>query len=174
MTAATDETGNRRGRLVVISRAPNYVSPSGKTAARWNCKCDCGTSVVVTAPNLRNRPNISCGCFNREFASKLNFRHGGRVDRKVTPEHSSYRAMLARCLRPSNSNYVRYGAAGIRVCNRWLGKDGYLNFLSDLGPRPSLAHTLDRIDSSKNYEPANCRWATITQQNRNRRSAKIP
>lgn len=72
--------------------------------------------------------------------------------------------MLSRCSDPRNNSYRFYGARGVAVCERWLSFD---NFLADMGPRPS-GKTLDRIDSARGYEPGNCRWATPTEQIRNR------
>jgi hypothetical protein len=57
---------------------------------------------------------------------------------------------------------------GIRVCDRWLGPDGFRNFLADMGKRPSAEHSLDRIDNAGHYEPVNCRWATPLVQQTNR------
>jgi hypothetical protein len=63
---------------------------------------------------------------------------------------------------------------GVTVCERWTGTDGFLNFLADMGPRPSDGHSLDRINVYGNYEPGNCRWATQTVQNRNTRNNVAP
>lgn len=71
--------------------------------------------------------------------------------------------MIGRCERPKNKDYSRYGAKGIHVCERWLGRDGYGNFCADMGPRPK-GYSIDRIDGSKGYSPENCRWATPKQQ----------
>ncbi len=62
--------------------------------------------------------------------------------------------------------YPRYGGKGIKVCDRWLGKNGFVNFLDDMGKRPD-GTTLDRINVKGNYEPDNCRWATIYEQRAN-------
>lgn len=81
--------------------------------------------------------------------------------------HFMYRAwaqMINRCHNPNNYSYGRYGARGVRVCDRW--RTDFLHFLADMGERPD-GMTLDRIDPTGDYEPANCRWATITEQRRN-------
>lgn len=72
--------------------------------------------------------------------------------------------MKNRCLNPNATDYPRYGGRGIRVCDRWLS---FENFLADMGERPN-GTTIDRIDGSKGYEPTNCRWATASEQQRNR------
>jgi hypothetical protein len=75
--------------------------------------------------------------------------------------------MKQRCLNQRSRGYQRYGARGISVCDRWLS---FENFLADMGgkPEPQAAYSLDRIDGNGNYEPGNCRWATASQQQRNR------
>lgn len=69
--------------------------------------------------------------------------------------------MKGRCYDPRNASYGNYGAKGITVCERW--REDFLNFLSDMGERPGLDHSIDRIDASGNYEPGNCRWVTKTE-----------
>lgn len=88
-----------------------------------------------------------------------------------TPEYAAWVNMRGRCRCTTNAQYFLYGARGITVCSRWSEPNGagFKNFYADLGPRPSPKHSLDRIDVNGNYEPANCRWATIDQQNRNKR-----
>ena len=75
-------------------------------------------------------------------------------------------------MNPKNKDFSRYGGAGIDVCERWLGKEGYQNFLADMGRRPSNKHSLDRIDNCSGYSPSNCRWATLPQQRRNQERYK--
>lgn len=84
-----------------------------------------------------------------------------------TTEHAIWRQMKQRCYNPRKSDYHLYGARGVRICDRWL--NSFENFYADMGPRPSMGHSVDRIDGSKGYEPGNCRWATRTEQSRNRR-----
>lgn len=94
-----------------------------------------------------------------QFASKL-------------PEYNVWYLMKARCYKPVNTSYKNYGAKGIKVCERWLAS--FWNFYEDMGPRPTPGHSIDRIDGTGNYEPSNCRWATIQEQPWNKeRTAKI-
>ncbi len=89
-----------------------------------------------------------------------------------TPTHWSWVTMRQRCFNPNTAKYALYGGRGITVCDRWCGKEGFANFLADLGPRP-VGMTLDRIDPDGNYEPGNCRWATYAEQNRHKRTGKL-
>lgn len=87
--------------------------------------------------------------------------HGGR--RSITYER--WQSMMARCHNPNASNYRYYGAKGITVCPDW---HDFAHFRDDMGECPSRRMTLDRIENSKGYMPGNCRWATKSEQNRNR------
>ena len=80
------------------------------------------------------------------------------------PLYTTYRSMLHRCYYEKHCSYYKYNNMGIKVCDRWLGKYGFDNFLKDVGNKPSTKYTLDRRDNSKGYSPENCRWATIHQQ----------
>lgn len=85
-----------------------------------------------------------------------------------TPEHRSWKAMHTRCYNKNNPAYKSYGGRGIKVCDRWRGVMGFSNFYSDMGKRPSLNHSIDRINNDGGYEPDNCRWATKSEQMINR------
>lgn len=77
--------------------------------------------------------------------------------------------MKDRCLNPKNKSYASYGGRGISVCDHWMEFD---NFLVDMGLRPA-GMSIDRIDNNRGYEPDNCRWATVVEQNRNRSCSRI-
>ena len=89
-----------------------------------------------------------------------------------TPEYRAWQTMRLRCTVPSNPAYKDYGGRGIKVCARWL--DSPEAFLADMGPKPSPAHELDRYPNNDgNYEPGNCRWATRSENDRNRRNNRL-
>lgn len=80
-----------------------------------------------------------------------------------TPTYNSWYSMVRRCSVPEQSQYERYGGRGISVCERWLD---FKNFYEDMGERP-INTTIDRVNNDGNYEPTNCRWATLIEQHSN-------
>src|ERR1044071_950937 len=95
--------------------------------------------------------------------------HGEYANPKRSSEYMAWSSMIGRCCNPRNQNYKRYGALGVSVCERW--RHSYLNFLADVGRKPSPIHSLDRYpDPYGNYGPGNVRWALPKQQSRNRRN----
>ena len=132
-----DRVGQRFGKLVVIEQAGR----NNLKKVLWRCKCDCGKKTIVVSGALVTGNTSSCGCVIP------NFKHGGWKN----SSYNSWRAMIRRCTKPQDKDYKRYGALGITVCTRWMN---YVNFVADMG-EPIGTETLDRIDPTGNYEPAN-------------------
>lgn len=93
----------------------------------------------------------------------MKFKRGSKTKHEL---YWVWRGILLRCKSNHPAHYKKYKGRGICVCDRWLA---FENFLEDMGPRPTTAHSIDRIDNDGNYEPRNCRWADKTTQSRNRR-----
>lgn len=103
----------------------------------------------------------------RSIATRFKPIHGEAGNKRQGVTYNAWQSMKARCLNESHKSFRSYGAVGVKICERWMT---YTNFLEDMGPRPQ-GTTLDRWpNNSGNYEPGNCRWATPTQQARNRKT----
>jgi len=164
MPKALDIAGQRHGRLVVLCRAE---VPNARNVM-WKCRCDCGGTIIAAAANI-GKSTSSCGCLASETATKtLQTNRLARRDLhglSHRSEHQIWCEIKQRCNNPKNHKYPRYGGRGIKMCDRW--QESFLNFLADVGDRPSKKHSLDRINNDGNYEPSNVRWATAKAQGRN-------
>ena len=87
--------------------------------------------------------------------------------------YNLWRGMVRRCTNDKCVAYRNYGSRGIKVCDRWMGPDGYKNFESDMGPCPSENHSIERKDVNGDYCPSNCKWATTFEQTGNRRNSVL-
>jgi hypothetical protein len=146
--------GTRFGRLVVVSRIDGVL---------YNCKCDCGNLVQTRKNDMaRTGPKRtqSCGCLQSETTTARNTTHG----QTRTPEWIAFVAARQRC-----RHHKDYAGRGLTF--EFASFD---EWLADLGPRPSRAHSVDRKDNSLGYRPGNVQWATKKEQASNRRPRRSP
>jgi hypothetical protein len=161
--AIVDMTGQRFERLTVV----RVHHRDERRRTFWLCRCDCGVETVVERGNLRTGNTSSCGCFRKEKLVAA-AKHGHNRPGNRSPEYHSWTSMWARVRDGSGRRWKDYGARGISVCASWAS---FEVFLRDMGPRPP-GTSLDRINNDGPYEPANCRWATQSQQNANQRRSR--
>lgn len=156
--------GKTFGRLTVVKRCENYVSPKGTTRTNWLCECSCGNKIKVTADKLKSGNTQSCGCLRNEKTIQRSYKHGERHSRL----YGIYYAMLNRCNNKNSVNYMNYGGRGITVCREWQGENGFVNFAEwSLSNGYSDELSIDRRDVNGNYEPDNCKWSTKYEQMNN-------
>lgn len=162
MGIVKDELFNRYGRLEVR----NFVGYKGKHV-KWNCLCDCGSYKTVTGVQLRKGRVKSCGCLALEARivsmNTLNALCDGRSKHQY---YNIFINMHRRCYDIKSKDYKYYGARGITVCSGW---HDFWKFVSDLPPRPSLDHSIDRVNNNEGYSVDNVHWATHTEQMNNTR-----
>lgn len=152
------------GRLTVT----NEYQARKRGRIYWLCECVCGTRKWVTSQALKTPQHVvgstkSCGCLDREIQRTIH-QPGRLVNGKASTTYRCWDAMKQRCGNPKHRAYKRYGGRGISVCSEWAN---FAAFLSDMGPRPSDQHSIERKDNDGNYCASNCVWATKTEQSRN-------
>lgn len=171
-----DLSGQRFGRLTVIERAPDRVSPTGHHYTRWKCICDCGKQTVTDANTLKSGGAKSCGCLSTEMAK-------ARMTNKFSTHNGTNERLFkvwceikCRCYNKNKKNYYLYGGRGIKMCDEW--RKDYSAFrdwaLANGYDKEAVRGkcTIDRVDVNKDYEPSNCRWVDAKTQGNNRRDNK--
>ncbi len=152
-----DLSGSRHGKLAVL-----YYAGRKGGHSQWVCSCDCGATTAVRYQQLVLKRTVSCGCERKKGRKPI---HGhAKAGHNDSRTYRIWSGMKARCNIPSATGFDRYGSVGVSVCDRW---GEFTNFLADMGEAPDSL-SLDRIDGRKGYSPENCRWATNSEQARNR------
>lgn len=169
MARAIDLTGKKFGRLTVLERyqptprqAAEWIIKYGQCAL-WRCQCDCGREKIAPGDPLKRGNTQSCGCLQRERASKACTRHGMSHE----PEYKAWQQAKQRCFDANHPSFKNYGERGITMYPQWI--HDFKAFLADVGHKPKGRWILDRIDNDRGYEPGNLHWTSYLQSNRNKR-----
>lgn len=155
--------GERYGRLVI----KEYLGYQ-KGHRRYLCQCDCGKTKDISYTHLRNGHVRSCGCLQNEARIITHTTH----NKSDTRLFRIWAKIEERCYSPQSKAYRYYGGRGIKVCDEWRNDfQSFYDWAMANGYKEDL--TIDRIDVNGNYEPNNCRWATMQQQQNNRRNNRV-
>lgn len=156
-----DLTGKKFNRLTAVE----VVGKDKHGNMLWLCKCDCGNATIIPTNKLTSNKTKSCGCLKKETAKPpVIVKHGMSYSRL----YQVWKDMKGRCYRPTSTRYYTHGARGVKVCAEWQTFEPFYKWALSNGYQENL--TLDRINNDGNYEPSNCRWATMKTQANNRRT----
>lgn len=159
--------GKEFGRLEVIGE-PFTKGEGRRTRLYYPCRCKCGEEKPVRCDGLKDGSVASCGCGQRDAATKSNTTHGDSGSRL----HVIRNNVIQRCHNPKNPKYADYGGRGITVCQEWRESyEAFRNWSTANGYQDDLE--IDREDNDKPYSPNNCRWTTRGEQLRNTRRNRI-
>lgn len=176
-----DIIGKKFGRLLVVEEDHKKLKKRDRGYFRimpfYKCLCDCGNVKIVSKFDLLYGRVRSCWCMRREQASingkKSSTTHGMKNSRF----YRIFNGIKFRCLNKNSKEFFRYGGRGIRVCDHWLKfenfrDDMYESYLDHVKKYGKNNTSIDRIDNNGNYCKDNCRWATLSEQAKNRNNDK--
>ena len=165
MKPFTNESGRKYHFLTLLS----LDHKDSKFRSYYKCQCDCGNEVVVRLDCIKSGNTVSCGCYGRKSSgarmSKAMTTHGGSGSRL----HRIWKGMHYRCAAVGKAGGKGYADRGVSVCKEWCDFSVFRRWAESNGYTDTLS--IDRIDPSGNYCPENCRWATMLEQQRNRRNS---
>lgn len=155
--------GQKIGELTLVKEVNAKINKNGNKNRTGLFLCYCGNEFIASITQVRSRHTRSCGCYSKKITAERNKTHG----LTHSPMYKRWSSMMARCYNKNRNNYRNYGGRGIIVCDRW---HDFALFYKDVGDPPFYNASLDRIDNNGNYEPANIRWASQSEQTRNIRA----
>lgn len=164
MRRFTTKIGDKFNYLTIkeFTRKQYYGKDKNQFVRYCLAECECGTIKEYALNNIKSGRSKSCGCKHYEGCKQGASKH---------PLYKTYSSMMTRCYNIKDESYGDYGGRGIKVCNRW--RKSFFNFLADMGDKPSMDYSIDRIDVNGDYKPSNCRWATREQQMNNTRKSAL-
>lgn len=142
-------------RIGKLTKAEAVSKVNGEKRNKYRWVCDCGGELIAATNYIKNNQYTCCGCERTDNKKK----HGMRKSRV----YRIWTGMKNRCINKNNKDFEKYSKRGI--CKEWLS---FEKFYSDMGDPPSIAHQIDRIDNEGPYCKENCRWATATENSRNK------
>lgn len=157
-----DMTGIRYSSVIAVKE----VGITASRDTKWLFICDCGNNFEANGYYVRSGKVKDCPSCAAGRVRIASVKHG----LSNTAEFSTWTDIQTRCYNKNAKAYSSYGGRGIKVCVRWL--ESFDNFINDMGNRPANK-SIDRIDNDGNYEPSNCHWATVSQQQRNKRNKHL-
>lgn len=161
---------NQMEKLTIIAELGVIAGRGRRPYVR--VRCFCGAVFDALQTSIRTGNTTSCGCRRRVSLIARNTTHGMAPGSGRHPMYGIWAGMCDRCQNPQHPKYADYGGRGIRVCKRWTGPNGFVNFVTDMGPRPPGLE-IDRRNNNGNYTPGNCRWVTRREQCSNKRNNRM-
>jgi hypothetical protein len=155
--------GQKIGECLFINEEESVIRPNGRRRRTARFRCKCGNLFICKIEHIHTGNTKSCGCMIRGNAGKITT-HGHTKGRNRSTEFIIWQGIITRCSIKDRTD--RYYKRGIKICARW--KNSFECFLEDMGHRPSKEHSIDRINNDGDYCPENCRWATKSEQSRNK------